>query len=248
MHQKNDVSILLDSHLCLWEHQSSYNPNMPIRGLMYYARNMETILNDRQRRLLFGKSIVKIPAPEYYVMYNGVDELREREDLKLSDAFIFPSDGYEWTAHLININAGHNTDIMDRCPSLKGYAFLIQTIRDYRQSGMIPEEAVRHAIDDTIRSGYLVDYLSKARNEAYAMLLTEFDEKGYEQTIREESYEEGRTEGIEQGIEQGIAILIDNLLEENVPTERIKMKLVRDYGKTAAEASNIVTAHLKINR
>ena len=46
MHQKNDVSILLDSHLCLWEHQSSYNPNMPIRGLMYYARNMETILND----------------------------------------------------------------------------------------------------------------------------------------------------------------------------------------------------------
>ncbi len=59
MHQKNDVSILLDSHLCLWEHQSSYNPNMPIRGLMYYARNMETILNDRQRRLLFGKSIVK---------------------------------------------------------------------------------------------------------------------------------------------------------------------------------------------
>ena len=80
------------------------------------------------------------------------------------------------------------------------------------------------------------------------MLLTEFDEKGYEKTIREESYEEVRTDGIQQGIEKGITILIDNLLEENIPTEKIQMKIVRDYGKTAAEASSIVSARLKIKQ
>ena len=197
LHQKNDVSVLFDSRLTLWEHQSSLNRNMPLRGLMYYARNMEGILDDDQRRLLYGRSIVKIPTPEYYVIYNGSEEAPEREDLKLSEAFEVPAEGYEWTAHFININAGNNSAILDRCPALKGYAFFIDEIRRNRERGMDELEAVERAIQSTIEAGYLVDYLKKINAEAKAMILTEFDEKGYEQTIREEGYADGEKAGRE---------------------------------------------------
>ena len=194
LHQKNDVSVLFDSRLTLWEHQSTLNRNMPLRGLMCYARNMEGILDDDQRRLLYGRSIVKIPTPEYYVIYNGSEKAPEREDLKLSEAFEVPTEGYEWTAHFININAGNNSEILDRCPALKGYAYFIDEIRTNREQGMDELEAVERAIQSTIEAGYLVDYLKKINAEAKAMILTEFDEKGYEQTIREEGREEGRAE------------------------------------------------------
>ena len=160
---------------------------------------MEGILNDDQRRLLYGRSIVKIPTPEYYVIYNGSEKAPEREDLKLSEAFEVPTEGYEWTAHFININAGNNSEILDRCPALKGYAYFIDEIRTNREQGMDELEAVERAIQSTIEAGYLVDYLKKINAEAKAMILTEFDEKGYEQTIREEGREEGRKEGRKEG-------------------------------------------------
>jgi hypothetical protein len=202
LHQKNDVSVLFDSRLTLWEHQSTLNRNMPLRGLMYYARNMEGILDDDQRRLLYGRSIVKIPTPEYYVIYNGSEKAPEKEDLKLSEAFEVPAEGYEWTAHFININAGNNSTILDRCPVLKGYAFFIDEIRRNRERGMDELEAVEKAIQTTIEAGYLVDYLKKINAEAKAMILTEFDEKGYEQTIREEGYADGKKAGREEGREE----------------------------------------------
>ena len=75
---------------------------------------------------------------------------------------------------------------------LEGYAFLIKEIRGGIERGLSVTQAVEAAIDKSIREGYLVDYLRKIRAEAKTMLLTEFDEKGYEEVIREESYEEGK--------------------------------------------------------
>ena len=74
MHQKNDVSILFDHRLTLWEHQSTLNRNMPLRGMLYFAHNIEGIMDEKQKKRLYGRSIVKIPAPEYYVFYNGTEK------------------------------------------------------------------------------------------------------------------------------------------------------------------------------
>ena len=38
MGMKNDVSFLLTDILNLYEHQSTFNPNLPLRGLLYFAR------------------------------------------------------------------------------------------------------------------------------------------------------------------------------------------------------------------
>ena len=90
LHQKNDVSVMFDSKLTLWEHQSSLNYNMPLRGLMYYGRNIEGVLGEGIKKL-YWKKLVKIPAPDYYVLYNGTDEMPDRVDLHLSDAFQVPA-------------------------------------------------------------------------------------------------------------------------------------------------------------
>ena len=238
MHRKNDVSVLFDHRLTLWEHQSSLN--MTISGLIYYAHNIEGILDSDQKKRLYGNTVVKIPTPEYYVFYNGTDKSPEMLDLKLSDSFEVPSPGYEWTAHLININFGHNGEIMEQCPALEGYAFLIKEIRAGRERGLTEKQAVDTAIEKAIKEGYLVDYLTKIRAEARTMLLTEFDEKAYEEVIREESFEAGKAEGRAEAIK----IFISDKREDGKSDEEIKARVKKYYG---LEDSEIEKFFLKKN-
>lgn len=194
MHQKNDVSILFQNEITLWEHQSTLNYNMPLRGLIYFAHNIDGILQAHGINL-YGKNLVRIPAPDYYVLYNGKEDSPERQELRLSDSFLTPKEGYEWTAHMVNINVGHNPEILDQCLPLKGYAALVGYVREYQRQKLSLSEAVDRATDRCIREGYLKEYLLKKRAEVNMMLLTEFNEEAFVQTIRAEGREEGREEG-----------------------------------------------------
>ena len=117
MKYKNDVSFLVDKTLSLYEHQSSYNPNMPLRGFLYYADLYRKLIHRSER--LYSKHLLKIPRPHYIVFYNGseMDMAEERRTLRLSDAFETDTGAgeYEWTATMININSGKNQSIMDNC-------------------------------------------------------------------------------------------------------------------------------------
>ena len=191
---KNDVSICFDSKITLWEHQSTINFNMPLRGLIYYSGVINGYLEKKGlKKKIYRKALVKIPAPDYYVLYNGAEDVVERDELYLSDAFMTPSPGYEWTAKLININAGKNKKLMDACDTLKGYSMLIAYLRENINLGMGDEDAVDAAIDRCIKEGYLKDYLIGKRGEAKYMLLN-FDENDLEESLKEER-EEGRQEG-----------------------------------------------------
>ncbi len=194
IHRKNDVSILFQDRLELWEHQSTENGNMPLRGLLYYAHEMEGILTARGADL-YGKRVLKIPAPDHYVFYNGLAPVPERQDLHLSDAFAAPKEGYEWTAHILNINLGYNQELLDRCPVLDGYASLIGYIRGYQEKGYDLSRAVDQAIDRCIKEERIKGYLLRKKGEVKRMLLTEFDEERFVRTIKEEGREEGREEG-----------------------------------------------------
>ncbi len=202
MHGKNDVSVLFQNELELWEHQSTLNYNMPLRGLIYYAHNIDGILASKGIRL-YGKKLVKIPAPDYYVFYNGEEGVPDRQELRLSDAFLMPHKGYEWTAHMLNINAGHNQELLENCPVLEGYVALVQYIREYRREGRSLVEAVGRSIDRCIEEGLLKEYLLKKKSEVKLMLLTEFDEELFAKTMKEEGREEGRQEGREEGRQEG---------------------------------------------
>ncbi len=202
MHGKNDVSILFQNQLTLWEHQSTLNYNMPLRGLICFAHNMNGILKSKGVNL-YGKKIVKIPAPDYYVFYNGRESAPDRQELKLSDAFLVPKEGYEWTAHMLNISAAGNQNLLGRCPALKGYVTLIQYVREYQKSENSLSEAMDRAIDRCVKEDLLKEYLLKKKAEVKLMLLTEFDEELFAKTMKEEGREEGRKEGRKEGREEG---------------------------------------------
>ena len=188
---KNDVSILIDSYLCLWEQQSTFNPNMPIRGLMYYGKMYSRYITENKLNL-YGKTLVLLPTPRYTVFYNGGGDYPDTMDLKLSDAFAQKdvTHGFEWTAHMINLNFGKNDELLDKCKPLKGYMILIHKIRLYQQ-GKSLEDAVNAAVDDCISNNILADLLVKHRSEVIEMCITEYDEKTIMDGIREEGMKQG---------------------------------------------------------
>ena len=87
INMKNDVSFIVDSHMSLFEQQSSVNPNMPLRGLMYFGNLYDSYV-ERRGLNIYGSKLVKIPAPQYFVLYNGKNDAPSNVELKLSDAFL----------------------------------------------------------------------------------------------------------------------------------------------------------------
>lgn len=204
--RKNDVSVLFQNQLALWEHQSTVNYNMPLRGLIYYAHNIDGILRSKGTAL-YGKKLVKIPAPMYYVFYNGLEKVPAVQELKLSDAFLMPVEGYEWTAHMLNINAAENEGLLKRCLVLEGYVMLIRYIQEHQKEGIRLQEAVDKAIKRCIDENFLKEYLLKKLAEVKLMLITEFDQELYEKTILKEGIEIGIEQGMETGMKKGVSRL-----------------------------------------
>lgn len=196
MKMKNDVSFIVGETLNLYEHQSTYNPNMPLRGLFYFADLYRQLIEESER--LYGKKLIKIPTPNYVVFYNGTgsDMREEVVKLRLSDSFEHPdlTGGFEWTATMLNINQGCNKDLLDKCRILKEYSAFVEKIKTYRKSMKLPE-AIDRAVEESIQEGILSEVLAKHRREVKNMTLTEFDEKKYAEIVREEGREEGRSEG-----------------------------------------------------
>ena len=211
MGYKNDIGFILDCYLSLWEHQSTKNKNMPLRGLLYHAKMYEKYIKDKHLDI-HSTTIQKIPSPQYYVFYNGDENAEDTEILKLSDSFMTPVEKgtFEWTATVININLGHNNELMKQCTTLKEYATFIDKIKEGLHEGLKTEEAVRGAVDWCIENSILKDYLVKHKSEVVGMVLTEYDEKKHIAYEKQLSHEEGRIEGkIESKIED-----IKNMIEE----------------------------------
>ena len=205
MHLKNDMSFILDDWQNLFEQQSTFNPNQPLRGFFYFA--------DLYKVKYFGKKIystrlLKIPTPQYIVFYNGTTNMPDKKELRLSDAFQQPTTqpDIEVVAHMLNINYGHNKELMERCQKLKEYAQFIDIIRHYLRENKqwSNEQAISKAIDDCIKNNILRDILQKERLRVMASILSEFDEVGYKEMIRQEAYEDAYEEAYEEGVEYGV--------------------------------------------
>ena len=199
---KNDASLIVGNELSLWEHQSSYNPNMPLRGLIYFGRLYDGLVERRRLNLYSGKR-QRIPTPRYYVFYNGEEDQPERSVLRLSDLYEGQGD-IEITATMLDINEGRNREIMERCKALRDYARLIGLIREYNRK-MDLHEAVDTAVDQCIEEGVLAEFLSHHRAEVKGMVLTEYDEKKTMEQFKKEWYEDGLADGRKEGWQAGLA-------------------------------------------
>ena len=127
---KNDVSFILGTQLVLYEHQSTPNPNMPLRNLAYVACvYMAYVFGDN----LYGRKLIKIPEPRFVVFYNGTDKMPEQSVLRLSDAYERKSEelDLELRIRFININPGYNEEIVEKSPTLYQYVKFVDTVRKY---------------------------------------------------------------------------------------------------------------------
>ena len=206
MGMKNDVSCMIDNTMALYEHQSSFNPNMPLRGFLYAAK-LYSKYAATQNISIYSDIQISLPTPQYYVFYNGTEEMKteDRIELRMSDAFgnSAVKDRYEWTAIMLNINAGRNRDLMEKCRLLKEYAMCVAKVRVYTRGTMDWKDAIRRAIDDCIEEGILADFLMKHKAEVVDMLLTEYDEQKVLEQLRREYKRIGVTEGYESGLKEG---------------------------------------------
>ncbi len=203
MGMKNDVSFMLYDRLALYEHQSSINPNMPLRDLFYLACVYSCLVRDES---LFSERQIKIPEPKFVVFYNGVREAAERDIQRLSDAYINPSadPDLELKVTVLNINEGYNPELMGKCRTLQEYMILVSRIRQYSKSLPLAN-AVEKAVNECIRENILADFLRKNKSEVIRVGIFEYDEEKHMQQIREEGQQEGREEGRAEGREEGRA-------------------------------------------
>ncbi len=196
MTMKNDVSFLVDSQMTLYEQQSTPNPNMPLRGMMYFAKLYQKHLTKKRLNIL-STQLVKIPSPQFIVFYNGSKEKPDRYKLRLSDAFIRENKtgDFEWTATVININPNHNTALQKNCKALYHYVQYVGRVVANIRSGMENKEAVEEAVEWAIDEELLDGYFKEQKAEVMAMSLTEFD--------LEDSIRTWRNDGIAEGIAMG---------------------------------------------
>lgn len=203
---KNDLAFVLETGLYLYEHQSTYNPNIPLRDLFYIASEYQKFVDQKS---LYSSSVQKIPTPRFLVFYNGMDKkVQDKEVLKLSSMYENETDepDLELKVTMLNINAGHNKELLENCHILGEYAQYVDRVRKYATQ-MDLNHAVERAITECIQEGILAEFLQRNRAEVFKVSIFEYDKEKEEKKLRKAEYEHGLEDGIIKGRENMLTLL-----------------------------------------
>ena len=234
---QNDASFIIDSYFNLYEHQTTYNPNMPLRSLIYFSDYARDFIKNRD---IYSNRLVKIPTPKFAVFYNGDRRLPEQQLLYLSDAFEQPMEApdLELICTVYNINKGFNRDLLKRCPVLRKYMIFTRRVKYHVRKmeqqcasddhwSLLTEKgkqalgiAINMAIDECIAYGILREFFQEHRAEVEKTMVLDYTYERRMELNRQEGYEEGAQTGFSQGISQGIVQGISRGLVSLVHTLR----------------------------
>ena len=230
MGMKNDLAFIIDTDLFLYEHQSTYNPNMPLRDLFYISREYQKLVD---KKSLYSSILQKIPAPQFIVFYNGTEKRKDSWVNHLSEAFenLPGNPKLELEVLTININEGHNEELMEHCQTLKEYARYVNCVRKYARELEL-NEAVKLAVDECIRNNILSEFLRANKSEVISMSIFEYDKEEEERKLRKAEYEAGVADGFNNGFNDGINTAKKDaaitLAELHMPIEQIALALKVD--------------------
>ncbi|MCI6034976.1 MAG: hypothetical protein MRZ88_03710 [Firmicutes bacterium] len=236
---RNDASFFISNYLNLYEHQSTYSPNAPLRFLIYLTNLLKTTIRKRD---LYSRKRVQIATPHFAVFYNGTEKRPEKEVLKLSDAFINRTDTpeTELTVTVYNINPHNNTQLLAKSKVLSGYMIFVNRVREnlekqkmYVQNETEHEEteymedlevAINEAIDYCVKNHIMEEFFRENRSEVTKSMVLDYTWERREELIRAEEYEDGKREGLEIG-----------RIEGEKDTHRFLINKWLQKGKTVAE-------------
>lgn len=221
MGMKNDLAFIIDMNLYLYEHQSTYNPNIPLRNLFYIADEYQKLVVQKS---LYSSAIQKIPTPRFVVFYNGTRTVEDRSEFRLSSAYENPTEDpdLELRVTMFNINEGHNKELMEHCQTLREYAQYVARVRKYASKEELSlDEAVERAVDECIDEGILAEFLQQNKVEVVRVSIYEYDKEKEEKKLRQAEYEAGFESGKEAGFESGRKDVIISMHREGMDIEQI---------------------------
>ena len=230
MGMKNDTSFLVTEVMNFWEQQSTFNPNLPMRILIYagmvYAKYVET----SDDYYIYSSKQQKAPVPKCICFYNGADKKADRTILKLSDSFPEGSDpDIEVKVTMININYGQNKELMEACQSLKDYSWLVDKIRSNKKKMSSLEAAVDAALTAMPNDSVIKSFLLENQAEVKRMCITEYNEEKVFAQQRDEGKAEGKVEG---ALEMLIGLVKDGLVSLSDAAKRMNMT-IEEFEKKA---------------
>jgi hypothetical protein len=219
MRMKNDVSFIVSFEMNLWEHQSTYNPNMPMRFFIYGGRLYEKYIASSDY-YEYSSSLQPVPKPNCICFYNGKKDQPERQALRLSDAYGGNGD-IEVCVTMLNINYGKNRELMEACEPLREYAWLVEAVRKNQTEKMNLDAAVDAAIDE-MPDGFIIKcFIAANRAEVKNMFLTEYNEEKILEKERREGIKEGIQVGKREGINEANKRVASFMLKDGEPLEKI---------------------------
>ena len=236
MSMKNDVSFLIDNTMNFYEQQSTFNPNMPMRFLIYAGMIYSKFVEESRTYHRYSSVQQKAPTPKCVCFYNGIDDKDDQIVLSLTDSFDGESD-IEVKVTMININFGHNKALLDACKPLKEYAWFVDKVRSNQQSMGTLEKAVDEALEELPDNSLIKPFLVANKAEVKRMCITEYDEL---RTLAEQR-EEGRIEGKAEGRAEGILDTLIGLVKKGILTlsqaaEEANMTVAEFEEKTGLKA------------
>ncbi len=247
MEIKNDLAFIVDTNLYLYEHQSTKNPNMPLRNLFYISKEYQKLV---EHKSLYSTTIQKIPTPRFVIFYNGIDELEDRSELLLSSAYESPTNtpDLELRVTIFNINHGHNIKLLESCPVLKEYAQYVEAVRAYAaQPETTLNQAIEYAVNQCIEQDILREFLLKNKAEAVAMSIFEYNKEEEMKKYRRAEYEAGMEEERKRTIQRERELLIRILSKYGLVSEKLKnqidteldLEILRKWNDFAIEVNTI---------
>lgn len=248
---KNDISFVLYDEMMLYEHQSTDNPNIPLRDLLYVANLYSALVPEEK---LYSSKAQKIPEPKFIVFYNGQEKVPERYEYRLSDLYNTSTRDEHWIPELelkvlvLNINEGYNEGIKEKCKTLKGYMIFVEKVRRYNKE-LPAQKAIERAVDECIKEDILADFFHKNRAEVLSVGIFEFDEEKYRAVIREDAREEGLAEGLAEGRAkgriEGIGALIETCQELGISREVTSEKIIEKFFLDEEKAQGYIRDYWK---
>ena len=236
MDRINDISFEIGGKLViLIEHQSTINPNIPLRMLMYIARVYEKMIGDRN---IYASKRISVPFAEFFVLYNGTAPCPDEQILKLTDLYEKPyslgllakeSPALELVVKVININHGRNAAIAGKCKALAWYSAFIAKVRELEKEYGDRTAAVKRAVVYCRDHDILKEFLEKYGTEVLNMLMTEW------------RMEDALAVRYEEGLEEGLEKVARNALAEGFSVEQVHKITGLDMETIARLKDNVWT-------
>ena len=239
--RKNDIScIFRDRLLILIEHQTTLNENMPLRFLLYLVKLLNKIYDKEFSRRLYERRAIKLPRPEFFVLYNGAEPTEPFTEMKLSDAFKEPTNSLELKVKFYNINYPYNRSLLAQCLPLEDYCVFVERVKSNKRNGMDDKAAFYEAYKYCAETrAQMQKFLSEHEWELFDMIITEYNKQWDEEAIFNSGFSKGRLEGRLEGRTENLLEVVTKLLQIKSPIEYIVAATGWDEKKILQFAKNI---------